>query len=223
MTALAHPAAVKLRSLRARRALATKVLNQLKAIEPDPKCELYFETEFQLLVSVVLSAQTTDKMVNQCMEPLYREGFTPETVLAWGAEGLLQRIRSIGLAPTKSKNVFKLSAILLETFHGSVPQTRQELESLPGVGKKTASVILGELFSEPTIAVDTHVFRVTRRLGLHDEPSPEKTEKVLLEVVNPKFLPKAHHWFILLGRYTCKAQKPACETCALNRICPSVN
>lgn len=199
----------------------TKVLETLESIDPDPKCELFFKTQFQLLVSVVLSAQTTDKMVNRCMKPIYQEGFTPETVVSWGQEVLLSKIRSIGLAPTKSKNVVRLSEILLSQHKGRVPRTREELEALPGVGRKTASVILGELFRHPTLAVDTHVFRVTRRLEFQNEKSPEKAEKALLDVIPVKFLPNAHHWFILLGRYTCKAQKPQCGECAVAAFCPS--
>lgn len=210
-----------LASLRARRGLATRVLNRLKEIEPEPKCELYYETPFQLLVSVVLSAQTTDKMVNRCMEPLYKKGFTPQTVLAMGQQKLLAAIQSIGLAPTKSKNIFRLSHIILEKYQGEIPSTRSELEALPGVGKKTASVILGEIFREPTLAVDTHVYRVTKRLGLHNESTPDKAEKVLLEVVKESYRPDAHHWFILHGRYTCKAQSPMCVTCHLRGVCPS--
>ena len=188
---------------------------------PQPECELYYETHFQLLVSVVLSAQTTDKMVNRAMKSIYEKGFTPEQVVAWGQEKLLDKIRMIGLAPTKSKNVVRLSSELLEKFSGEVPRTRPELEALPGVGRKTASVILGELFREPTIAVDTHVYRVTMRLGLHKENSADKTEQELYRVIDPKFLPDAHHWFILLGRYTCKAQRPLCDQCLLADICPS--
>ena len=132
-----------------------------------------------------------------------------------GREELLQHIRTIGLAPTKAKNIYKLTGILLDENAGEVPRTRSDLEALPGVGRKTANVILGELFGEPTLAVDTHVLRVSRRLGLHKEKLPEKAEAQLMKVVDPKFLPKAHHWFILHGRYTCKAQKPLCEDCVV--------
>ena len=189
---------------------------------PDPKCELFYRSPFQLLVSVVLSAQTTDKMVNKVMEPLYKKGFTTKTVLGLKEEGLYQKIKSIGLAPTKSKNIFRLTNLLLEKHSGSVPDTREELEALPGVGRKTANVILGEVFHEPTLAVDTHVLRVSRRLGLHKEKAPEKAEKELMSLINKKLLPKAHHWFILHGRYTCKARKPSCETCSLESFCPKV-
>ena len=208
-------------SLSKRQLLATNAIERLKKEEPNPKCELYYHTPYQLLVSVVLSAQTTDKMVNRAMEPLYKKGFDPEKVLRWGQVKLLEKIRTIGLAPTKSKNVLKLSQMIIDDHKGQIPSERKQLEALPGVGKKTASVILGEIFRHPTLAVDTHVYRVGMRLGLHKESSPDKAESVLLEVVDPKFLPDAHHWFILLGRYTCKSAKPLCEQCKLSDICPT--
>ena len=198
------------------------IMERLAKRLPDAACELYYETPYQLLVSVVLSAQTTDKMVNKCMQPLYEKGFTPATVRRWGAEGLLKRIRTIGLAPTKSKNVARLTDILVSEHGGEVPNTRDQLEALPGVGKKTASVILGEIFGEPTLAVDTHVFRVSRRLGLHRETTPEKSEPVLLKTIPERYLPQAHHWLIHHGRYTCKAQKPLCSECVLADLCPSL-
>ncbi len=208
-------------SLAKRKARAKEILRLLQAANPDPRCELIYHTPYQLLVSVVLSAQTTDKSVNKVMGPLYEKSFTPQTVKKLGADGLLEKIRSIGLAPTKSKNVARLTDILLEKYRGEVPSTREELEALPGVGRKTANVILGEIFREPTLAVDTHVFRVTNRLGLQKESTPEKAELELLKVVDPADLPAGHHHFILLGRYTCKAAKPACGECVLNQICPS--
>lgn len=211
----------KLKSLSDRKRLVVEVFEALRRVNPDPRCELYFRTEFQLLVSVVLSAQTTDKKVNQCMTSLYDSDFTPETVVQWGPEKLLQYIKPIGLAPTKSKNVYALSQRLLKDFQGKVPHTREDLESLPGVGRKTANVILGEIFRHPTIAVDTHVFRVTKRLGLQNEATPEKAEQVLLKLIDPSYLPAGHHWFILLGRYTCKAQKPLCGECPVAHLCPS--
>lgn len=208
---------------RPQRLLQTEeVVRRLRTLNPNPRCELYYKTPFHLLVSVALSAQTTDKMVNLCMQPVYDEGdFNPTFVARLGAEGLLKIIRRIGLAPTKSKRVVELAKILIEKHSGEVPQTREELEALPGVGRKTANVILGELFGQPTIAVDTHVFRVSYRLGLHTEKTPEKCELVLLDLINKKHLPAAHHWFILHGRYACKAINPACESCALADICPS--
>lgn len=211
----------RLASLARRREAVIQILDKLREHNPDPRCELIYFTDYQLLVSVVLSAQATDKQVNKVMEPIYAQGFTPEIMHGWGEEGFLQKIRSIGLAPTKAKNVNKLTNILLENYQGRVPATREELEALPGVGRKTANVILGELHRHPTLAVDTHVFRVTQRLGLHNEKTAEKAELVLLDLVPPSYLPDAHHWFILLGRYVCKARVPECERCVLNQICPS--
>jgi endonuclease-3 len=212
---------LKLASLAKRKEAARAILLRLHEANPNPRCELYYETPYHLLVSVVLSAQTTDKSVNKVMEPLYRSSFTPELVLKLGAEGLLAKIRSIGLAPTKAKNVYRLSEILLQKHEGKVPSTRLELEDLPGVGRKTANVVLGEIFREPTLAVDTHVYRVSRRLGLQDEKTPEKAELELLKVVDPSLLPDGHHHFILHGRYTCKALTPLCEACVVADLCPS--
>ncbi len=208
-------------ALTARKMQARRVLDRLRAANPDARCELYYATPYQLLVSVVLSAQTTDKMVNRCMEPLYREGFDIDQVLAWGEADFLTKIRSIGLAPTKARNVLRLSQILRDQHSGLVPRTREELEALPGVGRKTANVILGEIYRQPTLAVDTHVFRVGARLGLHAEKTPEKAEMALLEVIPPGDLPMAHHWLILHGRYVCKAQKPDCDRCPVAEFCPS--
>ncbi|MEI6834141.1 MAG: endonuclease III [bacterium] len=202
-------------------ARADEILVRLKKLNPNPHCELYYETPYQLLLSVVLSAQATDKSVNAAVTDLYKNGLTVDDVIALGEKGFLEKIRRIGLAPTKAKNSVKLSQIIKDKFNGEIPTTREDLESLPGVGRKTASVILGEIFREPTLAVDTHVFRVTRRLGLHKSPTPEKAEQKLLSVINPKWLPMAHHWFILHGRYTCLARGPKCGICTLNDFCTS--
>jgi endonuclease-3 len=196
-----------------------EILARLRLSNPDPRCELYYETPFQLLVSVVLSAQATDKSVNEAMRPLYEKDLTPSDILSMGELGFLEKIRRIGLAPTKSKNVLKLSKIIHEQYADEIPRTREELEALPGVGRKTANVILGEIFREPTIAVDTHVFRVTARLGLHKESTPEKAEHKLLSMIDKKWLPMAHHWFILHGRYTCLARNPKCTSCVLADLC----
>lgn len=202
--------------------MATDVLEVLSASNPNARCELFYKTPYQLLVSVVLSAQTTDKMVNKVMTPIYKAGFTPEKAVLLGEKGLLEKIRTIGLAPTKAKNTVKLSQIIIDQHKGHIPQTREELEALPGVGRKTANVILGEIFGEPTIAVDTHVYRVTARLGLHRESTPEKAELELLKIVPKSYLPAGHHQFILQGRYVCKAIRPNCSECHLNDMCPSV-
>lgn len=209
-----------MKSLKSQKEFVNECCKRWEEENPDPRCELFYKTPYQLLVSVVLSAQTTDKMVNRVMEPLYKKTFTPKSVLKLGVDGIYERIKSIGLAPTKSKNVFKLTEIILKDFAGEIPRTRKDLESLPGVGRKTANVILGEIYKEPTLAVDTHVLRVSRRLGLHNETDPKKAEMELLKVVDPSLLPKGHHWFILHGRYTCKARKPECESCVLEDICP---
>jgi len=198
-----------------------KIIEILDKSFPGAHCELFHKSPFQLLVSVVLSAQTTDKMVNRVMKPIYEEGFDPQIVLSWGEEKFLSKIRSIGLAPTKSKNIIKLTEKIIKDHASQVPKTRKELEALAGVGRKTASVILGEIYKEPTLAVDTHVFRVTKRLGFHNESQAEKAEKKLLQLIPKKYLPKAHHLFIFEGRYVCLARKPKCEICALKTLCPS--
>ncbi|MDD9951694.1 MAG: endonuclease III [Zetaproteobacteria bacterium] len=196
-------------------------LETLRARWPEAKCELFYTTPYQLLVSVVLSAQATDKSVNKAMRPLYEKGLDIDTVLSWGQETFLSKIRSIGLAPTKSKNVIALSRLLRERHQDQIPSSRDELEALPGVGPKTASVILGECFGQPTLAVDTHVYRVTQRLGLHNESSPLKAEKVLTGMIPGSWLPQAHHLFIFHGRYICAARKPLCADCPMATICPS--
>lgn len=194
---------------------------RFEAHNPNPKCELYYTTNFQLLLSVMLSAQTTDKAVNAAVREAYDDGLGPEQVVALGADGMLKLIRRIGLAPTKAKRAVALATEIIEKHNGNVPKNRADLEALPGVGRKTANVVLAELFGEPTLAVDTHVFRVTRRLGLHDEKTPEACEQKLMAQIDRKYLPRAHHWFILFGRYTCKALKPDCDRCYLQDICPS--
>ena len=206
----------------ARSSPVSKTFELLREQNPDPKCELYYETPFQLLTSVMLSAQTTDKQVNKVMTPLYREGFHLDYVLSLGTAGLLEKIKSIGLAPTKAKHVVKMAEILKAKHGSKVPDNRTDLEALPGVGKKTASVILGELFAAPTIAVDTHVFRVSKRLGWHTCKRHDQVEEVLLKKIPQGYLPKAHHWLILLGRYTCKATSPQCESCVVATLCPKL-
>ncbi len=169
----------------------------------------------------MLSAQTTDKSVNAAVTALYDQGFTPQDLLNLGEAGFYEKIRRIGLAPTKAKRAIQLAEILVTQYGGKVPRERHQLEALPGVGRKTANVVLAEIWQEPTLAVDTHVFRVTNRLSLHHESSPEKAEQVLLKLIDAKYLPKAHHWFILHGRYTCKAVKPLCSQCELRSVCPT--
>lgn len=217
------PSKLQTKSKKQKSAPVIDTLERLKLANPDPRCELYYETPYQLLVSVMLSAQATDKQVNKSMEPHYRAGFNIKDVLKDGEAALLQKIRSIGLAPTKAKNVMRMSQILRERHNDQVPKTREELEALPGVGRKTANVILGELYRAPTLAVDTHVFRVGHRLGWHSEKTPEKAELKLLQAIPEKYLPTAHHWLILLGRYVCKAAKPDCASCVVTEICPKVD
>ncbi len=198
-----------------------EVYKRLSKAIPNPRCELYYKTPYQLLVAVVLSANTTDKGVNSCTTSLFDEGFDPWKAVELGAAEIEKKIRRIGLAPAKSKYVFQLSKILIEKYKGDIPTTREELQALPGVGRKTANVVLGEIFRQPTLAVDTHVFRVSQRLGWQKEKSPEKAELALLKIIPSNYLPQLHHLLVLHGRYVCKALKPQCPTCPLNDICPS--
>jgi endonuclease-3 len=191
-----------------------------EGLNPHPRCELFYLTPFQLLVSVVLSAQATDKSVNSAMVPLYKAGFGLEDVLAMGAEGFLPLIRSIGLAPKKSKYIEALAKRLYTDHGGQVPCTREALEALPGVGRKTAHVVLGELFKAPVLAVDTHVFRVGFRLGLHRATQVRQAEEELLRCFDEVYLPRVHHWMVLHGRYICKARAPLCKTCPVEDLCP---
>ena len=186
-----------------------------------PKTELVYDSPFTLLVSVVLSAQATDKSVNKATEVLFRTARTPAQIAALGEDGLIPFIRTIGLYRTKAKNVVALSRILLERYGGEVPLEREALQGLPGVGRKTASVVLNELDIEPAIAVDTHVFRVSHRLGLSKAKTPDKVEAELMAKIPERYLTRAHHWLILHGRYVCLARKPKCESCLVSDLCPS--
>lgn len=196
-----------------------EILRRLQKEYDGASTELFYRTSYQLLVSVVLSAQTTDKSVNRCMKPLYERGFEPADMLKLGEKGFLRIIRSIGLAATKARNVFRLTQMLEKEFAGNIPDNREDLMRLPGVGPKTSNVVLAELFGRPTLAVDTHVFRVTRRLGLHNEKTPDRCEIALLKIIDRKFLPAAHHWFIRHGRTICFARKPDCPRCFLKDLC----
>ena len=186
---------------------------------PDPKSELEHTTPFELLVAVVLSAQATDKSVNLATAKLFPVANTPQKLAALGVEGLEQYIRTIGLYRGKAKNVIALSQILMDKHGGEVPRTREELEALPGVGRKTANVVLNVAFEELTIAVDTHVFRVSNRTRLAPGKDPLEVELKLLKVVPKKYLPHAHHYLILHGRYTCVAKKPLCGRCPVYAQC----
>jgi endonuclease-3 len=184
-----------------------------------PKAELDWETPLDLLVAVVLSAQSTDKAVNRITASLRQECRTPEEYLELGEEGLQERIRTIGLFRNKAKSIIGLCERLAAEHEGSVPRTREALQALPGVGRKTANVVLNVAFGQPVIAVDTHIFRVANRVGLTCEKTPEKTELALLKRVPERYLKNAHHYLLLHGRYTCTARKPACGTCPARPVC----
>jgi endonuclease-3 len=192
---------------------------RLAAAEPEPKTELHYATPFQLLVAVVLSAQATDKGVNRATGPLFHDHPTPEALAALGEESIAAYIQTIGLYKTKAKNVAALSRIILEQHSGKVPHSREALEALPGVGRKTANVVLNIVFGEPTIAVDTHIFRVGNRTGLAPGKTPEAVEQKLLKAVPATYRQHAHHWLILHGRYTCKARTPDCPRCPIADLC----
>ncbi|HKS57065.1 MAG TPA: endonuclease III [Steroidobacteraceae bacterium] len=195
------------------------IFARLKALNPHPKTELEYSTPFELLVAVVLSAQATDKSVNLATRTLFKHANTPEAIFRLGVSGLSEYIKTIGLYNTKAKNVLELCRILLEQHGGKVPETREELESLPGVGRKTANVILNTAFGQPTIAVDTHIFRVANRTGLAPGTDVREVEEHLLKVVPPEYAHDAHHWLILHGRYTCIARKPKCPECPILELC----
>ena len=197
------------------------LFERFEAAAARPKTELAYKSPFTLLVSVVLSAQATDKSVNKATEILYRTADTPEKILALGEAGLMPFIKTIGLYRTKAKNVVALSRILIEQHRGKVPLEREALQALPGVGRKTASVVLNELEIEPAIAVDTHVFRVSHRLGLAKAKTPDKVEAELMAKIPERYLTRAHHWLILHGRYPCLARKPKCAVCLVADLCPS--
>ena len=203
------------------RARIVEIFARFAKAKPEPRTELSFASPFTLLVAVVLSAQATDVSVNKATEVLYKTADTPEKILALGEAGLSKFIASIGLYNTKAKNVIKLARILLEQYGGQVPLQRDALQALPGVGRKTASVVLNELGIEPAIAVDTHVFRVAHRLGLSKGKTPEQVEADLMRIVPKDGLTRAHHWLILHGRYTCVARKPKCAECVVADLCPS--
>ena len=192
---------------------------RLQAVTPEPTTELDYGTPFELLVAVILSAQATDVSVNRATRKLYAVANTPGQILELGLDGLKEYIRTIGLYNSKAENIIKTCGILLERHGGKVPRDRAALEALPGVGRKTANVVLNTAFGEPTIAVDTHIFRVANRTGLAPGKNPLQVERKLLEVVPVEYRKDAHHWLILHGRYTCKARKPACPECIVRDLC----
>ena len=186
---------------------------------PEPKGELHSVNDFTFLVAVVLSAQATDAGVNKATRPLFAKVDTPEKMVTLGEVGLREAIKTIGLFRAKAKNVIALSKALIAQHHSKVPSTREELEALPGVGRKTANVVLNIVFAEPTIAVDTHLFRLGNRLGLASGKTPLEVEKKLEKAIPPPYLRHAHHWLILHGRYICKARKPECWRCIVAECC----
>ena len=196
-----------------------EIFRRLQAANPNPTTELKYRTPYELLVAVVLSAQATDKSVNEATAGLFKEYNTPEKMVKLGVAGLEKYIRRIGLYRGKARNVVALSKTLLEEHGGEVPATREALERLPGVGRKTANVVLNTAFGQPVIAVDTHLFRVANRTGLAPGKDPVEVEQKLMKFTPAEFLKNAHHWLILHGRYTCLARKPGCPQCLIRDLC----
>ena len=196
-----------------------EIFKRLKRANPAPTTELKYATPFELLVSVILSAQATDKSVNKATAELFSVANTPAKILGLGLRGLKRHIKTIGLYNTKAANILKTCRLLLERHGGEVPATRETLQALPGVGRKTANVVLNTAFGQPTIAVDTHIFRVANRTGLAPGKNVLTVERKLLKAVPPRYRQDAHHWLILHGRYTCTARKPRCGACVIYDLC----
>ncbi|MBI1197314.1 MAG: endonuclease III [Phenylobacterium sp.] len=205
----------------AEKARIAELFDRFEAHESDPRTELSYDSPYTLVVAVALSAQATDVSVNKATDRLFKVADTPQAMLALGEEGLKPFISSIGLYNSKAKNVIALSRILIEQYGGEVPLERAKLQALPGVGRKTASVVLNELRVEPAIAVDTHVFRVSHRLGLSKGKTPDQVEADLMAIVPAPYQTRAHHWLILHGRYVCVARRPKCADCEVADLCPS--
>jgi endonuclease-3 len=197
----------------------TEIFTRLRDANPNPETELNYTTPFELLVAVILSAQATDVGVNKATDKLYPVANTPETILALGVDGLKEYIKTIGLFNSKAENVIKTCRLLIENHNSQVPETREELEALPGVGRKTANVVLNTLFGQVAMAVDTHIFRVSNRTGIAPGKNVLEVEKKLLRLVPKEFLLDAHHWLVLHGRYTCVARKPRCGACIIEDLC----
>lgn len=197
----------------------SEIFSRLRADNPKPTTELNYQTPFELLIAVILSAQSTDVGVNKATGPLFQKANTPAAILALGLTGLKKYIKTIGLFNNKAKNIIETCRILVEHHGGEVPDDREALEALPGVGRKTANVVLNTAFGHPTIAVDTHIFRVSNRTGLAKGKTPLEVEKQLLRRVPTEFKQDAHHWLILHGRYTCIARKPRCGSCRIEDLC----
>ena len=196
-----------------------RIFGRLQAADPNPTTELVNETPFELLIAVILSAQATDKGVNKATRRLFPVANTPKAILDLGVDGLIPYVRTIGLFNTKAKNIIKTCGILLDKHGGEVPEDRESLEALPGVGRKTANVILNTAFGQPTIAVDTHIFRIANRTGLAKGKNVLQVEKKLLKTTPGEYMQDAHHWLILHGRYVCKARRPECERCTIADLC----
>jgi len=207
-------------SLKARAARTETIFERLAAANPAPQGELKYINPFTLLVAVVLSAQATDAGVNKVTPALFAIADTPEKMAALGEEKLAERIKTIGLYRTKARNIIALSRAIVERHGGQTPSNREALEALPGVGRKSANVVLNTAFGQPTLAVDTHVFRVANRLAIAPGKTPREVEDELMRVVPKRFLPHAHHWLILHGRYVCMARKPLCGVCVIVDLCP---
>jgi endonuclease-3 len=203
------------------RARVQAIFDRFAETSAHPKTELSYQNAYTLVTAVALSAQATDKSVNRATEPLFKIADTPEKMLALGEAGLIEFIKSIGLYRTKAKNVMATARILMDQHGGEVPLNRAALEALPGVGRKTASVVLNELDIEPAIAVDTHVFRVAHRLKLSAGKTPDAVERDLMAITPGPYRTRAHHWLILHGRYVCVARRPRCEACVIADLCPS--
>ena len=197
----------------------SEIFRRFKKKNPAPATELKAQNPFTLLVSVVLSAQATDKSVNKATEPLYKIADTPEKILALGEAKLISYIKTIGLYRSKAKHVLGLCRMLIDEYGGKLPQKREDLEKLPGVGRKTANVVLNVVYSQPTMPVDTHLLRISPRMGLSDGTTPLQVEQDLLKCIPKEFMLHAHHWLILHGRYTCTAKNPKCTQCLIEDVC----
>ena len=196
-----------------------QIFERLREANPNPTTELHYNSPFELLIAVLLSAQSTDKGVNKATAGLFTVANTPQAMLDLGLDGIMEHTKTIGLYRSKSRHILQTSRQLLEKHGGEVPRTREELEELPGVGRKTANVVLNTAFGQPVIAVDTHIFRVANRTRLAPGKTVREVEDKLTRYTPKEFLHNAHHWLILHGRYTCKAQKPQCRTCIINDLC----
>lgn len=198
-----------------------EIMNIFRERDPNPRCELNYVNAYTLLVAVVLSAQSTDKGVNKATEDLFKIVDTPQKMLNLGLEKLKTYIKTIGLYNNKAKNIIALSEELVSKYNGIVPENREQLETLPGVGRKTANVVLNVWFNQPTLAVDTHVARISHRLGFSQGKTPLEIEKDLLKILPEEYIKNTNHWLVLFGRYICKAQKPDCLNCPISKYCHS--